>query len=333
MTVVDDPHYTVDERDLDQPSASDQTRLNRFLFGDRNRRDRRRRRKGQGSPRLWLPRLMRLVLLASLAVGVAGGTKALLPTPDPADGEAGELLAPAPVEIPRDLGVGGFAELYIAAWLGAGRDNADALTPYYSTPVDLIAVEAGRLWASRTTVVEVTEASDDYWAVTVAADVLVADEEGSYQPGGIRYYTVAIIETDAGFGAAGLPAQIPPPATLDAPELAIDVLQAPTGDLEPLAEALEGFFDAFLAGSGDLVRYVSPETSLAPISPPPFADTEVRAIGARPEVDDLNRYLVRVEIMATDPSGNSQILHYTVIIAQRARRWEVSELMAAPPLK
>lgn len=230
------------------------------------------------------------------------------------------------------MGVGGFGELYISAWLGAGRDNAAVIAPYYSNPVDFTRVNAGRLWAARTAVVSVEEVDSDYWAVTVAADVLVADEEGTYQPGGIRYYTIGIVKTADGFGASGLPAQVPAPPTLDAPELIINVLEHPAGDLVPIAEALDGFFDALLTGSGDLERYVSPDTSLAPITPAPFTNTKVRSLGARPEVADPSRHLVRAEVIASDAAGNAQILQYTAVMSLRAERWEVVELVAASPV-
>jgi len=102
--------------------------------------------------------------------------------------------------------------------------------------------------------------------------------------------------------------------------------------LEPIALALDGFFDALLAGSGDLERYVSPQTSLSPIDPVPFVDTEVRSLGARPEVSEPDRALVRAEVVATDDTDNAQILQYTAVMSLRAERWEVAELVAASPI-
>ena len=152
----------------------------------------------------------------------------------------------------------------------------------------------------------------------VAADVLVADEDGAYTPGGIRYYTMGIVKSDEGFGAEGSPLRSRPPRTLDAPDLVIAGLEPPSGDLEPIAGAVDGFLDALLAGKGDLERFVAPDTSLSPIDPAPFTDVEVMSIGARPEVDSPSRYFVRAQVAATDETDNTQILQYTIVMSQRA---------------
>ena len=333
MTMLEDRPHT-DEDTIypgEAPAPKDQSKLDKLLWGDKSKQGgstRRRRDPSLGG--MWRIRTLRLVMITALIVGAVGGAKALLTS----TGNAAPLaLATEPIaKVPRDIGVGGFGELYISAWLGAGRGNATVIASYYSTPVDFTPVTAGGLWAARTAVVSIEEVDTDYWAVMVAADVLIAAEEGTYQPGGIRYYTVGVVKTAEGFAASGLPAQVPPPATLEAPELVIDVLEHPSGELEPIADALDGFFDALLAGSGDLERYVSPETSLTPITPAPFVDTTVRSLGARPEVADPNRHLVRAEVLATDATGNAQILQYTAVMSLRSERWEVSELVAATPI-
>ena len=315
------------------PDAGDgatRTAWHRVLWGDKSKRPPKSRRD-PALAGLWRLRVLRAVFFVALVVGLVGGTKALLSTS--AAGTGGVAATEVPlIEAPRDVGVGGFGELYIATWLGAGRSNAAVIAPYYSNPIDFTGVVAGRFWAARTAVVAVTEVDTDYWAVTVAADVLVADEEAVHRPGGIRFYTIGVVRTDEGFGASGLPAQVPAPATLESPELVIDVLEHPNGGLVPLAGALDGFFDALLAGSGDLERYVSPRTSIAAITPAPFTETEVRSLGARPEVGDPDRHLVRVEVFATDGVGNAQVLQYTAVVSLRAERWEVVELVAAPPV-
>ena len=330
MTMLEDRLDVVDNDAIAPPD--EQTRWHRVLWGDKSKKaDQPRRRRDPSMGSLWRIRAVRSLMVIALVVGALGGAKALVsnaPGSTPADAQVTEPI----VEVPRDVGVGGFGELYISAWLSAGRDNATVIAPYYSEPVDLTRVTAGRLWAARTAVISVEEVDIDYWAVTVGADVLVADEDGTFQPAGIRYYTLGVIKTNDGFGASGLPAQVPAPPTLEAPELVIDVLEHPSGDLEPIAAALDGFFGALLAGSGDLERYVAPETSLAPITPAPFTATEVRSLGARPEVADPNRHLVRAEVVATDDAGNVQILQYTAVMSQRAERWEVVELVAASPV-
>ena len=42
--------------------------------------------------------------------------------------------------------------------------------------------------------------------------------------------------------------------------------------------------------------------------------------------------MVAVVVRATDMAGRAQILEYALVVEQRDGRWEVSELLPAPPL-
>lgn len=314
-----------------EAAPTEQSRLHRVLFGTNKRRPRRHSGQAPEIVGLWRLRAIAAVLWLGLAVGVVGGLAALSGlTSSPA---APVVDAVPDIAVPRDVGVGGFGELYVAAWLSAGEDSAGVLAPYYPTPVDLGAVTSGGLWAARTASVDIVEAGENYWAVTIAAEVLSLAKAGTYEPAGIRFYTFGVVHTEAGFAATSLPAQVPAPATLESPELVIDALSRPAGDLEPIAEALDGFFDALLANAGDLERYVSPDASIAPVSPPPFTDTDIRSLGARAENAIPALHLVRVEVVGLTSTGDSaQVLHYTATLTQRAGRWEVLELVAASPI-
>ena len=310
-------------------------RWERLLWGDKSAKAGKRqpkRRRDPALPGLYRVRAMRALLVLLLVLGAAGGTKALVTSPPPPGPTEAEIAAMTTVDVPRDIGVGGFGELYVSAWLTAGRTTQEVIAAYYPTGVDFNQVNSGAFWAARTATVDVIDQGDNYWAVTVAADVL-SNQEGTFEAAGIRFYTFGVVKTDDGFVATTLPAQVPAPPTLALPELVIEFLNAPTSaEIEPIAEALGGFFRALLAGAGDIDRYVTPNTHLAPITPAPFATVEVRSLGARPEVEDPNRLLVRVEIRASDAAGNAQVMQYTVTVAQRAARWEVVELVAASPI-
>jgi hypothetical protein len=94
------------------------------------------------------------------------------------------LGASTTVEVPSDTsGVEGFAELFIAAYLGAGDDSIDALDPFLDD-VALDGVEAGSWSAVRTTSLGAQEVSPGYYAVVVAAEVVAADTEFGCQPVG-----------------------------------------------------------------------------------------------------------------------------------------------------
>lgn len=264
------------------------------------------------------------LLWALVVGGVSAGVLALV-----LHAEAATRLPP-PVRMPASsVGAEGFAELYVAAWLGqAGRGSEEALTPYYRGQANLGEVPPGAMYVLRTATVGVEQPTDDYWAVTVAADVLTAGE-GGWQPGGVRYYSVGVAATDQGLAATSLPSQVPaPPSEGPAPRLAVAQMSS-AGD-DPQTEATQRFLAALLAGQGELDRYTAPGSGLRPIDPPPFTVVELQRIGTQRLPDGT--VAVRAEVAAVDRGGLTQVLHYSLELAQRERRWEVVVLHPAPPL-
>ncbi|MEX2652070.1 MAG: conjugal transfer protein [Acidimicrobiia bacterium] len=239
----------------------------------------------------------------------------------------------AGVEVPLDTsGAEGFAELFIATYLGAGEDLTDGLDILLDG-VSLDGVEDGSWSVARTTSLGAEEVGPGYYAVTVAAEVLATAEmsDGSpvWVPVGTRFYSVGVVETSAGFAITGLPALMPAPAGAAAPELLIrrlDGLDAAPG----LEGMLPRFLAAFLTGNGELTRYTSPSAHIFPVRPPPFASVEILQAGLVDTGDGFTR--VAAVVRATDSSGRAQVLEYWLLVSQRDGRWEVSELLPAPSL-
>ena len=237
------------------------------------------------------------------------------------------------VEVPPDTSrVEGFAELFIAAYLGAGENSTDVLIPFLDG-VALDGVESGSWSATRTTSLGAQEISPGYFAVVVAAEIVATssgtDEQPAWVPAGTRYFSVGVTETTIGWAVAGLPPLIPPLATTAAPELLVgrfDGLDGAPG----LEEMLPRFLAAFLTGVGELNRYASPSSPIVAVQPPPFADVEVLRTGLSETPDGLTE--VAAVVRATDADGRTQILEYALVVEQRDERWEVSRLLPAPPL-
>ncbi len=239
------------------------------------------------------------------------------------------LGASTVVEVPPDTsGAEGFAELFIAAYLSAGEDEIGALDPFMDDVV-LDGVEAGSWSAVRTTSLGAQEVSPGYYAVVVAAEVVATAPESGDQPVGVRYFSVGVVETTTGWVVTGLPALIPPPPRVSAPELLIgrfDGLDGAPG----LEEMLPRFLAAFLTGDGELTRYTSPSTAIVAVQPPPFISVEVLRAGLAETPDGSTE--VGVVVRATDTDGRTQILEYALVVEQRDGRWEVSRLLPAPTL-
>lgn len=233
------------------------------------------------------------------------------------------------VEVPPDTsGVEGFAELFIAAYVGAGEDSIDVLDPFLDD-VALDGVEAGSWRAIRTTSLGAQEVSPGYYAVVVAAEVVAADPESGDQPVGVRYFSVGVVETTTGWVVVGPPALVPRPVRVTVPELLIGRFDGFDG-APGLDEMLPRFLAAFLTGAGELTRYTSPSSPIVEIRPPPFTDVEVLDSGLVGIPGGLTE--VAVLVRGTDAEGRTQILEYALVVEQRDGRWEVSRLLPAPTL-
>ncbi|MFB8031742.1 hypothetical protein ACFC5Z_02045 [Streptomyces sp. NPDC056004] len=175
-------------------------------------------------------------------------------------------------------GPGGFAEMYVAAFLRAGEGSQDELAAFYSGARDLElggkpdAVQVGQIAAVR--VGEI--APGRYWSVTVAARVLepAASSASSSAGGGqpvlrMRFFQVPV-EADREGGplaALALPAEVAAP-TGGTPQAELAYGRPlPAQASDPAVDTLSQFFAAYLSGSGELGRYLSPGTRLSPVRP------------------------------------------------------------------
>ena len=240
--------------------------------------------------------------------------------------------APKTDERPPSIGAEGFAELYVATYLseaGAG-DASGAAKAFYPVQVDLREMQARALYVAQTVTLEASELGEGYWSVTVGARVLAAAGAGGYQPLETRAYQIGVARSATGYVATSLPAQVPMPAPAAVPRLAGQGLNSPAPD-EPTVAATR-FFAAFLAGDGELARYVSPDSEMRAITPAPYATTTLRRVGIEDSDGADGARLVRAEVAATDAAGRTQILGYSLELARREGRWEVRRLLSAPPL-
>lgn len=237
------------------------------------------------------------------------------------------------VEVPPDTsGAEGFAELFIVTYLAAGEDSAEDSSSFLDGDSPK-RVEGGSWSAARTTSLGAVEVAPGYYAVTVAAEVVAADADSDgpqvWVPVGTHFYSVGVAETDSGWAIVGSPSLIPAPAGAPVPELLIDRrggLDANPG----LEEMLSRFLAAYVAGDGELARYTSPSSPIVPVQPPPFTGVEILEAGMVETLDGVTE--VAVLVQATDGAGRAQVLEYALVVEQRDGRWEVSHLLAVPPL-
>jgi hypothetical protein len=233
------------------------------------------------------------------------------------------------LELPDSrAGVAGeFAALFVASWL-----RGDSLT--FFSPV-LASTDSGLL-VERVGAVRTTERGSGMFDVVVAADLVefVSGSEEQFRPVGLRFYAVGVAAEDSGnMSVLGLPAVVEPPDSAAQPtQVVTDLRRRTDPEFAGLIETLDGFFAAYLTGAGDVALFTSPNASVGAVGPTtPFGRAEVFEVGwdAVPGIDDPSIRLARVLVDAQSASGQ-QRLEYSIVMADRDGRWEVSQVLHAP---
>lgn len=286
-----------------------------------------------------------------LLTGPALGVWALLAQPDVASGTAVPERSEAAVSSVSDSGPGGFAELFVSAYLEAGEGTQASLAAFLPGAETLaLSAGPGSQVVEQVASVRMRAVSDGYWAVTVAARVRPV-KAALEKPGApertaavLRYFRVPVRSGPAGaLTAVSLPAEVGAPPVGKEPSLVYGQ-RVEAQETDAGVRTLGGFFSSYLAGEGQLDRYMSPGSTLTSVVPAPYASARLvrlaeygtNAPGAAfpegAEIADGTRRRLLLDVAATDHAGAERPLMYAVALRARDGRWEVEAVEAAPLL-
>ncbi|MEW1818342.1 conjugal transfer protein [Streptomyces diastaticus] len=270
-------------------------------------------------------------------------------------------------------GAAGFATLYASEYLLAGKGDEGRLAAYYPGAATLrLEGPRGRLTPSQLTVTRLRQTGPGIWSVTVAArlqppspPVEVDDVKGkdSDSPGpdtdtdtdtgadtgadagppqgeSVRYFQVPVASApradgSTGYVAMSLPAEVAGPGTVDGPHTVYGTPQPPH-DRDPRVKTIRSFLAAYLAGDGDLDRYLAPRTRLTRIAPAPYTAVDLTSLAAdgpaeaTPVPPDGTVQRLQVSVRARAADGTTLPLTYALTLKTRAGRWEIASLDGAP---
>ena len=227
--------------------------------------------------------------------------------------------APTVTAVSTPPGVGGFAELYVAAFLSGTPNATDDFLP--AAPSTEAMTPAAH-YATRTAALDITEVDDRYWAVVVAADVLTFID-GGYQPSGLQYFQIGVVDDGGRLVATTLPARVSaPPPRQGAPRFLQQATETPS---DAQAALVGDFLETLLIGSRDINRYVSPASGITAISPAPYVAISVGSLGL------YGDGVVIATLDAQEADGAIVAMQYVVRITDSGSGLVVSELLPGPP--
>lgn len=294
---------------------------------------------------------IRVVLWGAVALGAIGGLVGLL---RPSGGGDEPVAVPQDDRVDVPAPVAGTAEMVVQEWLTATEDDEERLAQLFVEPPSLAQVDTTDVQVGRVTTIAGRPLQENYWAVTVRAEVsepievtddAAADDPAAAENGGVPaapaqeerqtsvwYLEVGIAgDVETGLVALTTPAVLPgPPAVATGWRPSLTEPDAPA-DGDPTAATVEGFFDALLAGNGDPERYVSPGVTATAANPPPFADTEVESL-AIDQLPEDGGYRVLANIWGTTPGGARQRFAYELVVVERVDRLEITQFSGAPTM-
>lgn len=269
-----------------------------------------------------------VLLMAALVCGPAGLAVAGL--------TLYSSTGPAPVAVAQvqDLSgvqaaAGEFAQRVVVAWLTTPRGQEDKFTALVQVPA--VTLPEVPFTVSDPTVSSIAEA-DGVWSVTVAATVT----DQRRQPAR-RFFQVPVLVDAAGavVTALSLPAPVAGPAVGALPRLSYRFQVDPAG---PVAQTAAQFLSAYIAGQGDVTRYVSPTTQIKPVTSPPYTAVKVTDLAGDTDLNttDVPKDRARLRILvgadASVTTKQQVSVSYALTLLARAGRWEVQAIDPAPAL-
>ncbi|WP_405467099.1 conjugal transfer protein [Streptomyces canus] len=220
----------------------------------------------------------------------------------------------------------GYATVFLGAWLrsraGAESTAQSRLAQSMAPDVDLPGTVDAQPGPESVVAVRSVRQTGTAWSVTVAAQ---------YADGSVRYFAVPVVADSGGtsFTVSGAPGVVAGPARAAGAPSPYTVT-VPT-DSE-MSSAAGEFLAAYLAGAGEVDRYLAPGVRLSPVSPAPYRTVTVQQMlaadqeaAAESVPAEGTRVRVMAEVEARDGSGRWP-LAYELTLKVRSGRWEVASL-------
>lgn len=218
-----------------------------------------------------------------------------------------------------------FAVRVTVAWLTATRDHPEELLAGSARPGPDAA--GARVHGCQPSTSQIQQLGPDLWSVTVTATV--TDDRRTVVR---RYYQLPVSFRSGTLTSLALPGPTTAP-TVGAPaktEYRTELLTD-----SPVGTTTAQFLSAYVGGSGDVSRYVTPGVQLTAVQPAPFTAVRVTELRTTSDADlsaptDGQHIRVLVAAAGTVTDQQTVALNYALTLSGRDGRWEISAIDQAP---
>lgn len=223
---------------------------------------------------------------------------------------------------------GEFAQRVVLTWLTTTQDDPDALLALVKD--SQVATVSQQAFTARDAAVARIEQVHGTWSVTVAATV--TDARGVTAR---RFFQVPVLLSKGSVSALTLPTPV------SAPPVALNASADYRTQMDTSGSAgqtVSQFLGAYVAGSGDVSRYLTPGVTLTAVDPAPYTSIQVedlRGSGADAEETaaapkDGQRMRVLASATAVVTTKQTVSVVYALTLTARAERWEITAIDPAP---
>lgn len=222
-----------------------------------------------------------------------------------------------------------FAQDFVVTYLGASAGQQDRLARFVGG-TEQVTLPKTAQQVSNPLVVYTTRSLDsasvEVWTVTVSVTTGRAGQNQAR-----HYYRVPISVSEGRLRALTFPTAIEPPAV--GPDLA-QAYSSPCAEDTPLAQVATGFLTAFLTGSGDVARYVTVDSGITSLVPPPYSALSAVTITADDSACGSSGTGARVlaTVSPKADSGTLPSLAYPLTMVRGEGQWQVRSIDPMPAL-
>ncbi len=274
------------------------------------------------------------IVVGVLAVlALLGGGHAILsffspPPPGPSDDSTTRIIA-------HEQLAQSFARDFVVTYLSATSGQQDKLAEYVSTGQQVTLPSIGRqitdgqvVYAARMSASEAL----DVWTVTVSVRVTRSAMAAAVTGGDKQYYRVAVSVADGRLRALSLPAAVGAPIRGD------DLMQGYSTTCSPdtpLTQVAAGFLAAYAAGSGDVARYVTPDSGISALHPSPYSAMDVATVMSDDSGCGASATTAHV-LASVNPKADGGVapsLAYPLTMVRSGGQWQVQAMDSVPYLR